>query len=86
MDKHLKGLISYWGRVPLDEDVSGTIELKSITQFYEIAKKSRKILEVGVGKGRMIRALKKEGVNADFYSIDIIAKNLKSVEVLSIGV
>lgn len=39
--------------------------------FLKIAQKADKILEVGAGDGRMIRVLKKDGVRADFYAVDI---------------
>lgn len=48
-----------------------TSEKKVFCILTELAKNSQRILEVGVGRGRMVSLLEKEGVKADFYGLDI---------------
>jgi len=68
-------LLEAWsGHAGLDVETVWPQERKVFPRFREIASLSERILEVGVGEGRMIRILRKAGVRAEFCSVDITHK------------
>lgn len=69
-------LIKVWTEAKYGEGISFA-EREIFPRFLEVAKSSGKILEVGVGDGRMVKLLQKNGVQASFYSLDI-TRNVKN--------
>lgn len=49
--------------------------------LLEIAKDAQKILEIGVGRGRMIKILQENGVKANFFSVDLWAGEMQGCKV-----
>ena len=74
--KQNRELIQVWSSIKLNEELIWLQEQEVFPTLLRIAKSCDRILEVGVGKGRMVRILQKRGVMADFCSLDI-AKNVK---------
>jgi len=64
-------LLKVWSQAKFDKEEIASQEQEAFPTLLSIARSSEKILEVGVGRGRMIKILKRNGVSADFYSIDI---------------
>lgn len=69
--KSLDNVIKYWGKNLDDCRNLMCGEEVFFSRLLEIAKKSRRILEVGIGKGRMVNILRDYGVKGDFYGLDI---------------
>ena len=53
--------------------------------LLSIARTSNKILEVGVGKGRMVKILRDNGVDAEFHGVDITENAKQSGTVSVVG-
>jgi ubiquinone/menaquinone biosynthesis C-methylase UbiE len=64
-------IISVWSRNADPSERIHPNERDFFPIFLETARNSKRILEVGVGQGRMIKVLMKHRVNADFYCVDI---------------
>ncbi len=82
--KNLIKVASYW-KVRLDDNYClSPGEEVYFPGLLSIATKSKKILEVGVGKGRMVNILRDNGVDAEFYGVDITdnAKRSGSIAVM----
>jgi SAM-dependent methyltransferase len=67
-----------WRDIDLGEQIH-PYEMEMFPALLGLAKKSEKILEIGVGRGRMVRLLKKNDVKADFYFLDLITEYAKSI-------
>lgn len=63
--------IKYWEKHFKYTYRLGVGEETFFTKLLEIAKKSSKILEIGVGKGRMVNILRKNRICAKFYGVDL---------------
>jgi ubiquinone/menaquinone biosynthesis C-methylase UbiE len=64
-------IISVWNNAAdIGEDIHPA-ERDFFPMFLKIAQNSKSILEIGVGRGRMVKILMKHRVHADFYSVDI---------------
>lgn len=72
--KNENELIEVWSRKRVERDGIWPYEKKIFSKLLQIASDGGKILEVGVGEGRVVRELQKSGVTADFYSLDITDK------------
>ncbi|MBW1697327.1 MAG: methyltransferase domain-containing protein [Deltaproteobacteria bacterium] len=59
-----------WGQRNFSEELAFQEEV-IIDRLVQEAKRSRRILEIGVGNGRMISILRSRGVKTDFIGIDI---------------
>ena len=60
-----------WSQVDLGTEVAAHERDIVFPVLREAAFKSRRILEVGAGDGRMIRLLRSEGVRAEFFAVDL---------------
>lgn len=67
-----------WRDIDLGEQIH-PYETEMFPVLLDIAKDSGRILEIGVGRGRMVRLLKKNNVKADFFFVDLIAEFAKSI-------
>jgi len=72
-------LFDYWNTVKFDEKLAPQ-ESHFFNQFLTIAKNSKRILEIGVGNGRMINLLRKNGVKSHFSAVDIVKAKLSGVD------
>jgi ubiquinone/menaquinone biosynthesis C-methylase UbiE len=62
-----------WSKIDLGERIH-PYEETMFPAFLRVAKESDRILEVGVGRGRMARILKANGVDADFCCLDLLVE------------
>ena len=81
--KKIDKVASYWYR-----NLSGDVGLAPGEEVFspkllELAKKSSKILEIGVGKGRMVNVLRNGGVISEFHGIDI-TENVTDSETIGV--
>jgi SAM-dependent methyltransferase len=60
-----------WRDIHMGEDIHPG-EVDMMPAFLSVAGKSNAILEIGVGRGRMVNILKARGVAAKFFCLDII--------------
>ncbi|RLC81073.1 MAG: hypothetical protein DRJ03_09995 [Chloroflexi bacterium] len=65
-----------WGEIDLGEGIH-PYEERIFPTFCQIANRSEKILEIGVGRGRMVKILKANGVAADFFCLDLVAEHAR---------
>mgnify|MGYP001050155580 CR=1 FL=1 len=72
-------LIEIWSQKKLDNEVIWPNERKVFLKLLEIAKSSHRVLEVGVGEGRIVKLLKECGVSSDFYCLDITERVRQSL-------
>lgn len=70
MDKNIRNIIEVWGNRSFD-DALGDQEKEFFDIFLKIAISSNRILEIGVGSGRMIKILRENGVKAFFCGVDL---------------
>lgn len=65
-------LAKVWAKqLPKNEDSLGEHEYAFFPEFLEKAKRANRILEIGAGRGRMIRVLRQHGVEAEFVALDL---------------
>ena len=69
--KRLNNVIRYWKKQLENTSSLGSGEEVFFPKLLNIAKRSPKIIEIGIGKGRMVSILKDNSVCAEFYGIDI---------------
>lgn len=69
--KSLDKVANYWDTALDDNFNLLPGEEVYFPKLLNIAARSSSILEVGVGKGRMVSILRKNGVNSKFYGLDI---------------
>jgi SAM-dependent methyltransferase len=67
-----------WRDIDLGEEIH-PYEKEMFPVLLGLAKKARRILEIGVGRGRMVRLLKGNGVQAEFAGLDLIPECAESV-------
>lgn len=83
--KSLDNVASYW-KVRLEDSYRlSPGEEVYFPRLLSIAKKSRRVLEVGVGKGRMVSILRDNDVDAEFYGVDITDNAKRSGAAAVIG-
>ena len=76
---------NYWGDVLSSKEYLAWGEELFFDRLLSLCGKGSKVLEVGVGTGRMVKLLKRAGAEADFYGIDM-AEQVLDVEIIgSIG-
>lgn len=65
-------LAKVWAKqLPKNEDSLGEHEYAFFPEFLEKAKRASRILEIGAGRGRMIRVLRQHGVEAEVVALDL---------------
>ena len=60
-----------WRQLPLNHCDLSSHEAEFFPLFAELCKGAERILEIGAGRGRMVELLRKAGVTAEFYCLDI---------------
>ena len=83
--KNIDKVATFWQR-----QLSNDFSLFSGEEVYfrsllNIARNSNKILEVGVGKGRMVSILRNNGIEAEFHGVDITENAKQSGTLAVIG-
>lgn len=63
-----------WGDLAFKGKKLAPHDLEILPLIVSIAKQADKILDVGAGDGRWIDVLKREGIKAEFYAVDITDK------------
>lgn len=69
--KNLNNVAKFWKKKLKDSCTLHFGEEVFFSKLLDAAKESIKVLEVGVGRGRMAKILKEKDVKAEFYGIDI---------------
>ena len=79
--KDTSKVANIWNKQLGEENSLAPHEHSFFSILLEIAKSAQKILEVGVGRGRMIKILQKNGIKADFFSVDLWACEVQGCKV-----
>jgi len=83
--KELDNVSTYW-KDALGHEVSlAPGERVYFQKLVELAQTSEQILEIGVGRGRMVHLLKDQGVQAEFHGVDITDNVMSSGTIGAIG-
>lgn len=70
--KQFNRLAKVWeAQLPEGESELADFEHAFFPEFLAQAKNAKKILEIGAGRGRMVRVLRQHGVTAEFYCVDL---------------
>ncbi|GJM17014.1 MAG: hypothetical protein DHS20C13_23410 [Thermodesulfobacteriota bacterium] len=83
--KNIDNVSNYWKRHLVDEFCLSPGEDTFFPRLLNISKSSQKILEVGVGRGRMVKILRDNGVDAEFHGVDITENAKQSGTIALIG-
>ncbi|MGI9272587.1 MAG: class I SAM-dependent methyltransferase [Woeseiaceae bacterium] len=83
--KKLDKVSSYWKDVLGNEVSLAPGERIFFPAFADLARASDKILEIGVGRGRMVQLLKDSGVQSEFHGVDITDNAMASGTIGKIG-
>ncbi len=83
--KNIDKVATFWHRQLSNEFSLFSGEELYFRSLLSIARNSNKILEVGVGKGRMVSILRDNGIEAEFHGVDITENAIQSGTIAVIG-